>query len=80
MELLYHLLPDSSSLQLESWLIDKANPRITLSVASTQIDPQCPVCAHPTHRVHSHYERTLADLPWADYSITLQLGMQPRYM
>ena len=58
MELLYYLLPDSSSLQLESWLIDEAIPRITLSVSSAQIVGQCPVCTHPTHRVHSHYERT----------------------
>jgi transposase len=76
MELLYHLLPDSSSLQLESWLIDQANLRVTLSVSSTQIDTHCPVCAHSTHRVHSHYERTLADLAWADYSITLQLQVR----
>lgn len=76
MELLYHLLPDSSSLQLESWLIDEANPRITLSVSSTQIVTKCPVCAHPTHRVHSHYERRLADIPWANYSITLQLQVR----
>ncbi|MES1026233.1 ISL3 family transposase [Gloeocapsa sp. BRSZ] len=76
MEVLFHLLPDSSSLQLKSWLIDKANPRITLSVCSTQVITQCPVCAHPTHRVHSHYERTLADLPLADYSITLQLRVR----
>lgn len=71
-----HLLPDLASLQLESWLLDKANPRITLSVSSTQVAVQCPVCAHPTHRVHSHYERTLADLPWANYSITLQLRVR----
>lgn len=76
MKLLCHLLPDSSSLQLESWLIDEANPHITLSVCSTQVITQCPVCAHPTHRVHSHYKRTLADLPWADYSITLQLQVR----
>jgi transposase len=76
MEVLFHLLPDSWSLQLESWLIDKANPRITLNVCATQVIAQCPICAHPTHRVHSHYERTLADLPWADYSITLQLRVR----
>jgi transposase len=76
MEIYYHLLPDLSSLQLENWLIGKAKPRITLSVCSTQVITQCPVCAHLTHRVHRHYERTLADLPWADYSITLQLRVR----
>lgn len=76
MKLLCHLLPDLSSLQLESWLIDEANSRIILSVCSTQVITQCPVCAHPTHRIHSHYKRMLADLPWADYSIILQLRVR----
>nr|WP_238553673.1 ISL3 family transposase [Fortiea contorta] len=36
----------------------------------------CPVCHQPTHKIHSRYERLLADLPWADYSITLQLRVR----
>jgi transposase len=34
------------------------------------------LCQRLTHRVHSRYERTVTDLPWADYSITLQLQVQ----
>lgn len=76
MEILRHLLPNSTSLQLESWLLDQTTAHIALSVSSTQVVVQCPVCAHPTHRIHSHYERTLAELPWADYCITLQLNVR----
>jgi len=44
---------------------------------STQALVKCLVCSNPTHRIHSRYERTLADLPWADHSITLQLRVRP---
>src|SRR4029453_3652414 len=33
----------------------------------------CPLCATPARRIHSDYERTLADLPWATYRVRLQL-------
>lgn len=71
MEILRHLLPDSTLLELESWLVDAATGQVTLSVSSTQNEAQCPVCAHPTYRIHSHYERTLTDLPWAECGITI---------
>jgi len=76
MEILHHLLPNSASLKLKSWLLDEAKTHIKLSVSSTQTVVHCPSCAHPTHRIHSHYERKLADLPWADYSITLELQVR----
>jgi len=76
MELLYHLLPDQTNLQLETWHTDETQATIGLIVSSTQPIVQCPVCSKPTHRIHSRYERSLADLPWADYSITLQLRVR----
>ncbi len=76
MKILRHLLPDSASLQLKSWLLDEAETHIKLSVSSTQPVVHCPICAHSTHRIHSRYERTLADLPWAEYSITLKLQVR----
>ena len=33
----------------------------------------CPLCATPARRIHSDYGRTLADLPWAQYRVSLQL-------
>jgi transposase len=36
----------------------------------------CPLCATPARRIHSHYERTLADLPWAHYRVCLQLRVR----
>ena len=76
MELLYHLLPDKTNLQLETWYLDEAQASIKLMLFSTQALVKCPTCSKPTHRIHSRYERTLADLPWADHSITLQLRVR----
>ena len=36
----------------------------------------CPLCATPARRIHSRYERTLADLPWAQYRVRLQLRVR----
>src|SRR5215472_411225 len=38
--------------------------------------PPCPLCATPARRIHSDYGRTLADLPWAQYRVSLQLRVR----
>src|SRR4029453_11952621 len=35
-----------------------------------------PLCATPARRIHSDYGRTLADLPWAQYRVYLQLRVR----
>ena len=34
------------------------------------------MCTTPASRIHSYYERTLADLPWAHYRVCLQLRVR----
>ncbi|AFY92732.1 ISL3 family transposase [Chamaesiphon minutus] len=65
------LLPGFQLLRLEHEEIDTDEYHITANVSSTQASVQCPVCANPTTRIHSRYERTLADLPCVNYSLTL---------
>ena len=60
-------------LHLEACEVDDATAQITVAVHSTQATAPCPLCTTPAQRIHSHYERTLADLPWADYHVRLQL-------
>ena len=43
--------------------MDAASHHLTINVSSTQTLAQCPVCGCASDRVHSCYERTLADLP-----------------
>jgi transposase len=67
------LLPDATTLRLEACEVDDPTAQITLRVRSTQTRVSCPVCTTPARRIHSQYERTLADLPWAEYRVRLRL-------
>ena len=62
------LLPDSTSLHPVSWHIDPHQATIALTLISQQPAPECPLCHVAARRLHSRYERTLADLPWAGWT------------
>lgn len=68
-----YLLPDCNLLHLEDCEIDTDKYLVTLSVSSTQISAQCPLCSTSTQRIHSRYKRTLADIPCVSFSLTLAL-------
>src|SRR4051794_36754320 len=46
---------------------------VTIRAVSEAVGVRCPVCGEPTDRVHSRYERTLGDLPWARFAVRLQV-------
>jgi transposase len=69
-------LPDATALSLEACEVDTATTQITLRVRAIQTSAPCPLCATPAQRIHSDYERTLADLPWAQYRVRLQLQVR----
>ena len=71
-----HALPNTRSLRLNTWYIDDVHAQITLLISSTQAAPRCPGCDAPARYVHSHYTRTLADLPWSGYGVTWQLRVR----
>ena len=70
------MLPDATALRLEACDVDDTTAQITLRVQSTQTNAPCPLCATPARRIHSDYGRTLADLPWAQYRVCLQLRVR----
>jgi transposase len=70
------LLPDPVGLQLVGWQLDPAQALIALNLRSQQTSLSCPRCRAPTERVHSHYQRTLADLPWGAWSVRLGLTVR----
>ena len=74
--ILARLLPDATVLCLKACEIDDTTAQITLRVQSTQTRAPCPLCATPARRIHSDYGRTLADLPWAQYRVSLQLRVR----
>jgi len=49
---------------------------VTIRAISQATGVRCPVCGEPPDRVHSRYERTLADLPWARFAIHLQVRVR----
>jgi transposase len=70
-----HLLPSSTDLHLEDVTIDDFQ-QLTVTATASQEIAHCPRCAQPTARVHSRYTRTVADLPWADVPVQLQLRVR----
>jgi transposase len=51
--------------------IEGADDVLTIAVVSTQAHPTCPLCASQASRVHSHYMRTVADLPCVGQQVRL---------
>jgi len=65
------LLPPSADLELAAVAIEET--AIVLTVRSTQATVRCPDCREPSQRVHSHYQRTAADLPCAERRVRLDV-------
>jgi transposase len=75
-QLLLNWLPDPVGLQLVGGEVDPAQAIIARSLRSQQTTLPCPLCQVPANRLHSQYERTLADLPWGDWCVKLGLGVR----
>nr|WP_245587552.1 ISL3 family transposase [Cylindrospermum stagnale] len=76
MEVLRNLLLLPPYLQLEGWQISPPTTQVRLTIVSMGASANCPICHSPTVRVHSHYERTLTDLPWGQYRVIWQLQVR----
>ena len=76
MNLLSRLLPDATHVRLETWSFEPASSAITITLHTRQTTARCPLCGRGSKRVHSRYERTLADLPWGEYAVTVRLKVR----
>jgi transposase len=56
------LFQDTDGLSLERQVVDETC--ITFHLRTTNPTARCPLCDSPSSRVHSRYQRELADLPW----------------
>jgi transposase len=65
------LLPLGDGLVIEQ--ISREGHQIIVSVRSTASLARCPLCAAASESIHSHYLRTVADLPQAGQLIILKL-------
>lgn len=70
------LLPSQTDLRLDRVVADDHTQTLILEVTSTQEAPACPRCATAASREHSRYTRTLADLPWANVAVQVQVHVR----
>lgn len=70
------MLPALDELHLNTLTLDTDSKLVTLEIAATQALLVCPGCAVPSSRIHSHYDRTLADLAWAELRVCLCLQVR----
>jgi transposase len=70
------LLPDTARLEGLTYTIDEPDQHMHLVVCSIQSESACPMCQQKSGRVHSHYHRTLVDLPCTDLRVTLTLQVR----
>ncbi|CCF83980.1 hypothetical protein NITHO_2960002 [Nitrolancea hollandica Lb] len=68
---LVRLFPHLGGLCLRQLIIEAEC--LTLVVMSVRRTAVCPQCRGRSSRLHSHYERTLADLPWGTRPVRLRL-------
>ena len=47
--------------------------RVTITTHPSAAQACCPACGRPSSRMHSHYTRTLADLPWQGRPVTMMV-------
>jgi transposase len=66
------LLADPQALALES--LSSKDTQVVLVVKTIQSAAQCPKRHQPSSRVHSRYQRTVADLPWQGVVVQIQLA------
>jgi transposase len=75
-DLFSRLLPDASHVRLETWSLEPASSAITITLSARPLAACCPLCGRRSKRVHSRYERTLADLPWSAYAVTVRFKVR----
>ena len=68
------LLPGPTRLRLTT--LTATTERIILDLTATQTSAHCPTCAAEATHIHSYYQRTVADLPWASLPVQLRLHVR----
>jgi transposase len=68
------LLPDPTCLHLLQ--LEAEGKIITATVKTSLPEARCPVCTSRSEKVHSHYLRVLADLPWMGCAVRLKLHIR----
>jgi len=73
-QLLKALLPPTGPVHLEAVTVEPET--LQLQLKTTAPSACCPLCAAPSTRVHSRYQRHLTDLPWGSLSVRIRLTVR----
>jgi len=65
------LLPDPEKLEVRAISAEEDQTRLVVSLKTNQAGAICPLCKQESEHVHSYYQRTLADVPWANWEVKL---------
>jgi transposase len=68
------VLPAEAGLSITAVTI--AADLIVIALTPTGGSACCPVCGRPSDRIHSHYPRTAADVPWRGRRVVLRLTVR----
>ncbi len=68
------LVPDPAYLHLIR--LEAEGQRITIVVTTTTPEARCPLCQRLPARVHAHYTRRVAALPWMGWAVQLRLPVR----
>jgi transposase len=68
------LLPNADTLALDGMTL--TDQQLTLSLHTTTPATICPTCQQSTTRIHSRYQRTLADTAWGTCPLVLRLTIR----
>ncbi len=72
MELLNSLLPDAERTRCDEVIAPEEKSLIHIKLSAVQQEVGCPMCGQMS-RIHSRYQRQVADLPWAGIPVRLSL-------
>jgi transposase len=68
------LLPWLPSFRLDT--VRVTDQTLHLEVTAMQSEATCPLCKEPSRAIHSRYDRTIADLPWASMPVRLSVHVR----
>src|SRR6476660_8370070 len=68
------LLPPGHRLQLQD--VSIGPDQIVATLEATAARGTCPSCGTWSEAIHSHYQRTIADLPWGGHTVRLHLRVR----
>ncbi len=75
MELPTCILDDPAVVQCYEIVVE-AGPSIVLRMEALPSAARCPKCLRLSPRIHSRYRRKLADLPWANVPVRIEVSVR----